>query len=215
MDSLWNAYVKWQEHTVKCTAKISTQSAAQSFRPVWPNGSVFVYKLSGSGFDYSCSHLNSCYKSNIAKIKTQHCQIVTTIANEIFKFGFMIKIISSKLQNELLRLDQFYCNTTSIRPINQNQKLIFIRIKKTVIKIIFHFCVYTFYAIFWHIQTTKVSINFVTWFSFSFYISFHKLAKYWILPFFWIRYSQRLYTFLITYHLYKKTLICYFSLKIF
>ena len=26
--------------------------------PVWPNGWVFVYKLSGSGFESSCSHLN-------------------------------------------------------------------------------------------------------------------------------------------------------------
>ena len=88
---------------VKCTAQISTQSTAQSFRPVWPNGSVFVYERSGSGFEYSCSHLNSFYNSNTAKIKTQHCQIVTTITNEIFKFGSMIKIISNKLKNELLR----------------------------------------------------------------------------------------------------------------
>ena len=28
--------------------------------PVWPNGWVFVYKLSGSGFDSSCSHINHC-----------------------------------------------------------------------------------------------------------------------------------------------------------
>ena len=27
-------------------------------RPVWPNGSVFVYELSVSGFEASCSHLN-------------------------------------------------------------------------------------------------------------------------------------------------------------
>ena len=26
--------------------------------PVWLNGSLFVYKLSGSGFKFSCSHLN-------------------------------------------------------------------------------------------------------------------------------------------------------------
>ena len=26
--------------------------------PVWPNGRVFVYELSGSGFESSCSHLN-------------------------------------------------------------------------------------------------------------------------------------------------------------
>ena len=26
--------------------------------PIWPNGWVFVYELSGSGFESSCSHLN-------------------------------------------------------------------------------------------------------------------------------------------------------------
>ena len=31
MDSLWNAYVTWQEHTVNCTVQISTQNTAQSF----------------------------------------------------------------------------------------------------------------------------------------------------------------------------------------
>ena len=29
--SLWNAYVTWQEHTVKCTVQVSTQNTAQSF----------------------------------------------------------------------------------------------------------------------------------------------------------------------------------------
>ena len=38
----WNAYMTRQEHTVKCTIQISTQNTAQSFRPVWPNGWVFV-----------------------------------------------------------------------------------------------------------------------------------------------------------------------------
>ena len=27
---------------------------------VWPNGRVFVYELSGSGLESSCSHINSC-----------------------------------------------------------------------------------------------------------------------------------------------------------
>ena len=32
--------------------------AKLAFFPVWPNGWVFVYELSGSGFQSSCSHLN-------------------------------------------------------------------------------------------------------------------------------------------------------------
>ena len=31
VDSLWNAYVTWQECTVKCTVHISTHNTAQSF----------------------------------------------------------------------------------------------------------------------------------------------------------------------------------------
>ena len=31
MDSLWNAYVSGQEHTVKCTVQINTENTAQSF----------------------------------------------------------------------------------------------------------------------------------------------------------------------------------------
>ena len=37
--------------------------------PVWPNGWVFVYKLSGSGFESSCSHLNfrfhACFEQGV------------------------------------------------------------------------------------------------------------------------------------------------------
>ena len=37
--------------------------------PAWPNGWVFVYKLSGSGFECSCSYLNfrfcSCLKQEV------------------------------------------------------------------------------------------------------------------------------------------------------
>ena len=31
VDSLWNVYLAWQEHTVKCTVHISTHNIAQSF----------------------------------------------------------------------------------------------------------------------------------------------------------------------------------------
>ena len=37
--------------------------------PVWPNGSVFVYELSGCGFESSCSHLNfrfrACFEQGV------------------------------------------------------------------------------------------------------------------------------------------------------
>ena len=37
--------------------------------PVWPNGWVFLYELSGSGFESSCSHLNPVnhHSARIAK----------------------------------------------------------------------------------------------------------------------------------------------------
>ena len=38
-------------------------------RPNWPNGWVFVYELSGSGFESSCSHLNfwftACFEQRV------------------------------------------------------------------------------------------------------------------------------------------------------
>ena len=57
IDSLWNAYVTWQEHTLKCTIQISTHNTAQSFCLVCLNGWVFVYELSGCGFESSYSHI--------------------------------------------------------------------------------------------------------------------------------------------------------------
>ena len=39
-------------------------------KPFWPNGGVFVYELSGSGFQFSYSHLNfrfrACFKQGIS-----------------------------------------------------------------------------------------------------------------------------------------------------
>ena len=55
VDSLWNVYVTWREHTVKCTVPISTQN--------------IIYELSGSRFESSCSHLNfrfcTCFKQGV------------------------------------------------------------------------------------------------------------------------------------------------------
>ena len=70
---------------------------------------------------------------NIAKIKTQHCQIMTNITNKILKFEPMIKeptvtnytffIVFTFSGINSFYLNQFYCNTTST---------------------IYHFCGYNF-----------------------------------------------------------------------
>ena len=45
----WLFFSQYQhQHTVKCTVQISTHNSAQSW--------VFVYELSGCGFESSCSH---------------------------------------------------------------------------------------------------------------------------------------------------------------
>ena len=36
--------------------------------PVWPNGWVFVYELSGSGFESSCSHKHESLEFRLKKI---------------------------------------------------------------------------------------------------------------------------------------------------
>ena len=66
MDSFWNAYVTWQEHTVKIhrTCNYSEHSSI-----IWPNVWVFVYELRGSGLESSCSHLSfrlcACFKQGV------------------------------------------------------------------------------------------------------------------------------------------------------
>ena len=49
------------------TAKYSQQ--CQIILQVWLNGSVFIYKLSGCGFESSCSHLNfrfrACFEQGV------------------------------------------------------------------------------------------------------------------------------------------------------
>ena len=43
---------------------------------VWPNGGVFVYELSGSGFEFSCSHLNfrfrACFEQGVPWRSSNH-----------------------------------------------------------------------------------------------------------------------------------------------
>ena len=50
------------KHTVKCTVQRTDHSQQSSIIwPVWLNGWLFVYELSGCGFESSCSHLNLTY----------------------------------------------------------------------------------------------------------------------------------------------------------
>ena len=41
-------------------------------RPVWPNGWVFVYKLSGSEFEFSCSHSNFRFPACFEQVVPSH-----------------------------------------------------------------------------------------------------------------------------------------------
>ena len=43
--------------------------------PVWPNGLVFVYELSGSGFESSCSHLRKKLLCHVI-VKNYLCNIL-------------------------------------------------------------------------------------------------------------------------------------------
>ena len=73
VDSLWNNFVTWQEHTVKCqmhtTDKYSEQSSI--IWPVSPNRWVFLYQLGDSGLESCCSHLNFrfryCFQEGVAR----------------------------------------------------------------------------------------------------------------------------------------------------
>ena len=61
------------KHTDKCT--VSNHNTAQSFkkiRPVWLNGWVFTYELSGCGFESSYSHLNFRFWACFAQGITWH-----------------------------------------------------------------------------------------------------------------------------------------------
>ena len=57
------------EFLFKETDKYRTLRYKDRNWPVWSNGCVVVYELSGSGFDSSCSHLNfrfrACFKQGV------------------------------------------------------------------------------------------------------------------------------------------------------
>ena len=94
---------------------------------------------------------------NIAKIKSQHHQVITTITSEIMKLKPTIKIpivtndtfftvITFSEINFFTQINSIiiYYNTTFMSTSVKIKKLIFIRLKKIVIKIICHLIVFKF-----------------------------------------------------------------------
>ena len=58
---------RFQSHLLLLVYKL--YSFVFGFRPVWPNGWVFVQELSGSGFESSCSHstfrFRACFEQGV------------------------------------------------------------------------------------------------------------------------------------------------------
>ena len=90
--------------------------------------------------------------SNIAKIKIKHCQNMTTITNGIFKFEPVIKkpIVANYTFLTAItfsNISSFVCINSNViqdlqNPFIKIKKLIFISLKKIVIKIIYHLLIY-------------------------------------------------------------------------
>ena len=51
-----HSIVAWMSRNSLLEAR--AKSEVQFDGSVWPNGGVFIYELGGSGFEFSCSHLN-------------------------------------------------------------------------------------------------------------------------------------------------------------
>ena len=71
---------------------------AMSVWPVWPNGWVLVYELSGSGFEPSCSHLKLFLLRTFLKRKNQYESVISKCISKwngtylhIYQKHFIIK----------------------------------------------------------------------------------------------------------------------------
>ena len=60
MDSIWKAYLTWQEHSVKSTVQTITHNSSINW-PFWPSSWVLVNELSGFGFESRGNQLNFRY----------------------------------------------------------------------------------------------------------------------------------------------------------
>ena len=93
---------------------------------------------------------------NIAKIKSQHHQVITTITSEIMKLKPMIPVVTNdtfftvitfrkiNFFTQINSIIIFYYNTTFMSTSVKIKKLILLRLKKIVIKIICHLIVFKF-----------------------------------------------------------------------
>ena len=63
LDSFWNTYVTWQEHTVKMDRTDNYTQHSSIISPILLNGCVFLYELIGCGFQFSSSHLNFRFRT--------------------------------------------------------------------------------------------------------------------------------------------------------
>ena len=84
----WLAYMPGSQEQLKISC------CMRSTEPPWPNDWVFVYELSGSGFESSCSHINTTVFNNWlkTKIKIKICRQWFSLYIETFwcftKFSF-------------------------------------------------------------------------------------------------------------------------------
>ena len=63
-------------------------------RPVWLNGWVFVYELSGCGFKSRCCHLNfryhACLKQGVQMHRTDNCSQYSSIIWPVWLNGWVL-----------------------------------------------------------------------------------------------------------------------------
>ena len=97
--------------------------------PVWPNAWVFVYKLSGSGFESSCSHLNlrfrACFKQGVpwhsdnyrvwihSETRTWHDKNIQSFNFKLRSFKFKTGLIFYS-QSRIISVDRFFVNRMMI-----------------------------------------------------------------------------------------------------
>ena len=110
VDSLWNEYVTWYQHTVKCTVQVLT-TQFKRWTSLAINVWVLVYELSGCCFESRFSiYLCLCYDNGILIIN-----INTFSVNFLVQLGLnqrsvlspllliiMLKVLTGEIRSECL-----------------------------------------------------------------------------------------------------------------
>ena len=93
------------------TDKYSQHSSI--IRPVWLNGWVFVYKLSGCGVESSCSHLNFKFRTCFEQGVSWHS------GKAIIKCGFTVKRVRDMTRtcSQMHRTDKYSQHSSTIWPL--------------------------------------------------------------------------------------------------